>query len=383
MDTSELVTTFTKARRGDIKTNVFAVLREAYDVASSDGEPVSQRDLHYALREVYGSRLSRVLERDSKGAYNYFFIATLLPDYRHEVDPLPLVFSSARGHIYEPHTRKVYELGGPVPHEVPLNQYDKVLYVEKEGWWAPVRNSGVTERYDMAVVTSKGYSTEAQRLLLAQLGNGRNYQILVLHDADRDGYPIARTLGEATKRMRHHHVDVVDIGLRYDEALKLGLRAEEFEAKTNSISADVAAALTPTEREAFLTPPRLRIELNAIDRPDRAAFVDRALRDAGIHEKLIPPDDVLAAEARNRLRWAIQEIINERLDMETIVTTITNELLDGVTGDTAALRQRIKQAFARRPERSWALALGNIVVGELDDDDVGERLRELLSETLN
>ncbi len=379
---SELLTTVTNARRGDIKKNVFAVLREAYDVAASDGQPVSQRDLYYALRDVYGSRLGRVLEQDSKSPYHYF-IATLLPDYRREVDPLPLVFSSAKGHIYEPHTRNVYELGGPVPHDVPLHQYDKVLYVEKEGWWAPVRNSGVAERYDMAVVTSEGYSTEAQRLLVAQLGNGRDYQILVLHDADPYGYAIAHTLGAATNRMRDHHVDVVDIGLRYEEAVNLGLRPEVFVPKKNSISSDVVSALTPTEREAFLVPPRTRVELNAINRPDRAAFVDRALQEAGIREKLIPPNDVLAAEARDRLEWAIRDTIDERLDMDTIVTTITNELTGSVTNDPDALRLRIKQAFARRPEQSWASTVGDIVASDLDDDGVEDRLRVLLSETLS
>ena len=48
---------------------------------------------------------------------------------------------------------------------------------------------------------------------------------------DIDGYEIARVLREGTRRMPHHLVEVVDIGLTVEDAVKMGLNSEPFSRK--------------------------------------------------------------------------------------------------------------------------------------------------------
>ena len=59
----------------------------------------------------------------------------------------------------------------------------------------------------------------------------RDMKIFVLHDADLDGYNIARTLGEATRRMPNHNVDVIDLGLTVPQAIEYELETEKFTRK--------------------------------------------------------------------------------------------------------------------------------------------------------
>ena len=59
----------------------------------------------------------------------------------------------------------------------------------------------------------------------------RDMTIFVLHDADTDGYNIARTLGEATDRMPDHNIEVIDLGLTVPQAIDYGLETEQFTRK--------------------------------------------------------------------------------------------------------------------------------------------------------
>ena len=71
----------------------------------------------------------------------------------------------------------------------------------------------------------------------------RQYQLFVLHDADPDGYNIARTLREETARMPGYAVDVLDLGLRWADAMALGLDTEEF-TRRRALPEGLALTLT-------------------------------------------------------------------------------------------------------------------------------------------
>ncbi|MCU7836219.1 MAG: hypothetical protein KZQ83_13335 [gamma proteobacterium symbiont of Taylorina sp.] len=57
---------------------------------------------------------------------------------------------------------------------------------------------------------------------------GQDYTIFVLHDADPDGYNIARTLQEETARMPDHNIEVIDLGLSILHAVAMELENETF-----------------------------------------------------------------------------------------------------------------------------------------------------------
>ena len=80
----------------------------------------------------------------------------------------------------------------------------------------------------MAIIYGKGFAVTACRELLALFEIREEMKIFVLHDADINGYDIARTLGEATRRMPNHNVDVIDLGLTVPQAIEYGLETEKF-----------------------------------------------------------------------------------------------------------------------------------------------------------
>ena len=76
--------------------------------------------------------------------------------------------------------------------------FNKVLYVEKKGLLPVLQAASLAERYDMAIIAAEGYASRAAKALLAAAEGTGAVTVLVLHDADVDGYNISRTLREAT-----------------------------------------------------------------------------------------------------------------------------------------------------------------------------------------
>ena len=105
-----------------------------------------------------------------------------------------------------------------------------MLYIEKTGLQAQLAPYQLGQKYDMAIIYGKGYPVVACRDLLAR-SEFRDMTIFVLHDADIDGYNIARTLGEETARMPDHNIEVIDLGLTVPQAIEHGLETESFTRK--------------------------------------------------------------------------------------------------------------------------------------------------------
>ena len=117
-------------------------------------------------------------------------------------------------------------------YTLPTWQFDKVLYIEKTGLQAQLAPYQLGPKYDMGIIYGKGYPVVACRDLLAR-SDFRDMTIFVLHDADIDGYNIARTLGEATARMPDHNIEIIDLGLTVPQAIEEGLETERFTRKKN------------------------------------------------------------------------------------------------------------------------------------------------------
>ena len=137
-----------------------------------------------------------------------------------------------RGNLHEPHTGKSVALGTRevAAYAFPDYVFDKILYVEKEGELSKLKAARLAERYDMAICSGKGQPTEAVRTLFER-AEGGDYQLFVFHDADLDGYDIARVMAEETRRMPGYSVDVIDIDLTVEYALEMGLESEPFYRK--------------------------------------------------------------------------------------------------------------------------------------------------------
>src|ERR1019366_8270972 len=102
--------------------------------------------------------------------------------------------------------------------------------MEKEGFLPLLEQAGFAERYDLAIMSSKGMGTVAARTLIE--GLSARTAIFVLHDFDKSGFSIAGTLTRDTRRYEFaRDPDVIDLGLRLADVEEWGLQSESVQYK--------------------------------------------------------------------------------------------------------------------------------------------------------
>ena len=159
------------------------VMEECYMKASDNGRlPATARQIFYVARPLIEEQTDKPL------SYSYFS-QTLLPNYinEHGRADWDVVYDD-RGHFMEPHTKRVIGLGtlnvraylsrvgdleleeadfdpASVKTYGPDGCFGAVLYVEKEGFMPLFERVKLAERYDIAIMSSKGMSVTAARQL--------------------------------------------------------------------------------------------------------------------------------------------------------------------------------------------------------------------------
>src|SRR5215208_5766484 len=334
------------------KDIVFRVLSRAIANAGSN---FSARDLYYATRPL--AYAHRDWDEDKELKYTYFS-QTLLTEYQEHHGLIPGLWRDPRGSLHEPHTGKSIGLGTVevANYQFPEYTFDKILYVEKEGEWPKLQAARLAERYDMAIASAKGYPVEAVRELFAR-AEGGDYQLFVFHDADIDGYNIAHVMREATRRMPHHNVDVVDIGLTVADAVDLGLDSEPFNRKKD-MPWRTRRRLTQLEREYFIDLQE-RFELNAI-LPDtrRIEYIEEQLKKNGVRGKVVPPEDKLSELSEEMYRseaskWA-DAAFEELVGWEAVKKELVDEFIEKFKLENS--RHLIEEGFEEDRTLSWRSA---------------------------
>ncbi len=365
------------------KEIVFSVLGRAIRNA---GAFFSARDLYYATRPLAYSHYE--WEGGKRLEYKYFS-QTLLKEYQEQRGPIAGLWRDPRGNLHEPHTEKSVAIGTReiAAYQFPEHSFDKILYVEKEGEWPKLQAARLAERYDMAIASAKGYPVEAVRELFAR-AEGGDYQLFVFHDADIEGYEIARVLGQETRRMPEHSVEVIDIGLSVEDALEMGIDPEPFSRKKR-IPYTLSRRISETAREYFVHREE-RFELNAI-LPDtsRIEYIERKLKENGVRGKVIPPDDALGGLAEEMYREAhdarIDAMVKEMF-LEELKAELAEEFKEHFELDAPAVRKSIEKKFEGDRALSWRDAL-KARFGELQEkhdtalrDAVREKMRKRLED---
>ena len=344
-----------------IKDIVFEVMGRAIRNA---GANFSRRDLYYAARPLCYAHSEW---EDGKPLEYRYFSQGLLTEYQEENGPIAGLWTDARGHLHEPHTGKSIGLGTieVANYEFPEYTFDKILYVEKEGEISKLQAAKLAERYDMAICSGKGQPTEAVRTLFEH-AQGRDFQLFVFHDADLDGYDIARVMAEETRRMPDYSVAVVDIGLTVEDALEMGITPEPFSRKKN-ISWQLRTRLSDAAKEYLYQRKAYgggikghRFELNAI-LPDtsRIEYIERKLEENGVRGKVIPPEAALKERRekmyREKVEGWVDDIIAEMLDADKLKNKMVEEFEERFKLQGA--RAWIETDFKRDDTLSWRDAL--------------------------
>ena len=344
-----------------VKEAVFEMMKEAASRASANFTlPYSVRQLYYQVRPL-------IQEYTYKELNYAYFTPPLVTEYEEIYGPLQGLIYEPRGHLIEPHRDIEVPLGtvDVAGYEIPDYEYNKILYIEKEGFRQIFDAVKLGQRYDMALMTAKGFATRAAKQLLLS-ASGKDITILVAHDADISGYEIARTLESETRTTRGMYIHVIDLGLTVKEALNMGLEAEGVVIQKKP-SFELLDRLSSQEKEFLLgirygygTWHGKRVELNAMTTDQLISWLEDKLRELGLQTKVLPPEDVvkdaledtidsrLADDVRHVVKQAIEELLGATiLDIETQVREKIG------MPDASGYYYELKQFLYKLPPEYW------------------------------
>jgi Topoisomerase 6 subunit A/Spo11, Toprim domain len=176
-----------------------------------------------------------------------YFTQTLLPDYLIETGVDWDVVYDARGHFKEPHDGRSFGIGtlevrryladldDPELVEAALAQakvdtcgpsgsFGAVLFIEKEGFDQHFKAAQIAEKFDLAIMSTKGVSVTAARALVDEMCADHDIPLLLLHDFDKAGFSIAGTLQRDTRRYEFQNsIEVIDLGVGVADGEAMGL----------------------------------------------------------------------------------------------------------------------------------------------------------------
>jgi len=339
-----------RPKQMSLKEAVFRVLPEAIVKASDGNLEFQDRQLYYQVRPL-------IVQYTNKELTFSYFSPPLLTEYEEQHGEIPGLLFDGRGHFQEPHRAIEFELGTKEVnnYQIPDYEYDKILFVEKEGFKPILDAAQVGPRNDMAIMTDKGFIVRAAKKLLAR-ATSKQIIILAVHDADISGYDIARTLVDETRTTKGLVVKVIDIGLKVADGLAMGLPPEPVNVK-HEISSKLKPRLTTQELEFF---KKYRIELNAMTSSQFFDWIETNLAKLGLAKKVVPPDDVLSKEISISLNAGLQEradiVVKEMIENALGIdfSQLSRQILDDITKPkTEGHRDDLATYMQNLPATSW------------------------------
>jgi hypothetical protein len=266
-------------------------------------------------------------------------------------------YRDPRGTLYIPHEKISIPLGTLQVEQFrrPAWKFNKVLYLEKEGFFEALKAEGWPERHDCALMTSKGQPTRAARDLIDLIGESDEpVQVFCLHDSDAAGSLIFQSLQEETRARPRRNVEIVNLGLDPWEAVELAEQGiVEVEDVVYEKTQPVAEYIKDHEDdvdgpwEDWLQTHR--VELNVFTTSQFIERLDEKMADyAG---KVVPPAAILEERLNEKVRARLRESIVERVLAEARVDHQVEE-------NMVALEKRLADVVKDLPRT---------VAGELDE----------------
>jgi DNA topoisomerase VI, subunit A len=156
------------------KEVVATCLEQAIAKAGGNGEyRFSLGQLYYAVRPY-------VIKETGKEPDYTYFCRDLIGSCEAEHGDIPMMYRDERGTLYHPHCGQDIPIGTIAVenyHQPAWTFNNKVLYIKKEGFFHVLKEKKIPEKYDMALLTSKGYASRAVKDLLDVLGENSEEEI--------------------------------------------------------------------------------------------------------------------------------------------------------------------------------------------------------------
>ena len=318
-----------------------------------NGHCFSLRQLYYAIRPIVKTELNEEL------AYGHF--TGIVTEYEEKAgEDIPDMYRDGRGALYHPHLHEQIALSTQMieSYQPPKWTFNKILYIEKEGFFPVLKDEMWPEKHDCALLTSKGYASRAAKDLIDGLGDSEEeITFYCIHDADAYGTTIYQALQEATKARPARKVKVVNLGLEPEEGLANGLESERIKQKRDKMGKIIikpVAEYVSSEWADWLQTHR--IELNAMSTPQFLQWLDDKMEE---HDqcKLIAPADIMTQElhdkAREILTQTLIEEILEESDLEGRVNREYAKLIPILDEKANELTKDVTLALQKDPVQSW------------------------------
>ena len=367
----------TRRRPESQKQVAFEVMEQAYlKVSGPKNLTANARQIMYVAR-------AEIQERSERSLDDSYFTQTLLPDFMAANMELTANWKVAfddRGHFADPHTGLMIGLGTVAVREYiedlheleiksaavapahvatkgPSGSFGAVLYIEKEGFMALLDEEELAQRFDIAIMSSKGMSVTAARELADEVCHRWRVPLFVLRDFDKAGFSIVAGFKQRQSRRYtfKNQIKVVDLGLRMGDVRHLieagmdeAAAAERGSALTRRANMRRNGA-TAAEAEYLLT---RRVELNAFTSEEFIAFVERKLTEHGV-VKVVPNKAVLTSTYRTLVQGReVEKIIKRelrKLNGHRSVQVPSN------------LMAQVEDYLRRNPTHRWDKAVASLV----------------------
>jgi DNA topoisomerase VI subunit B len=306
----------------------------------------SQRQLYYAIRPY-------IMEAFDGKQPNYTYFCSIITDYEAEYGDIPGMYRDPRGTLYHPHTGEEIPLGtiAVQNYNRPSWTFNKIIFIEKEGYFASLRDVGFPERYDCALLSSKGYASRAVKDLFDLLGEtDEEIQFFCVHDADAAGTKIFETLQEETSARPGRKVKVINLGIDPEEAVDMGLQIETFDSDRKRPVADYISYQWGEWLQSN------RVELNAMTTPEFIEWLEQKLEEHGVG-KVIPTRDVLVKTFEESAERAIRsQVMEDILEANSYENRVEIELMKAKQQIEIAkldIREKVSDKLVDNPLHRW------------------------------
>lgn len=343
-------------RRSGTKVDILeANLQKGVAKASGDGE------YRFSLRQLYYAMRPYVLDAaGSDGALDYNHFTRWVSQYENTNGEIAGMYRDARGTLYTPHTHETISIGtiAVEQYERPKFTFNKVLYIEKEGLFEVLKQVHFPERFDCALLSSKGFASRAVRDLIDLLGESDEpVHVYAIHDADGPGTLIYEALVSETVARSARTVKVHNLGLEPWEGRAMGLQEETFVDKRSKVP--VARYIRERDRdegednEEWLQTHR--IELNSMTSPQFIEWLEEKFEALGV-PKVIPSDAVMQDKLTEHLtartrEHVTAEILKANGFEERAKATIQ---VHAATLSKVDLRASVSAALDEQPALLWS-----------------------------
>jgi hypothetical protein len=333
------------------KEVVLAHLEAAIAKASGHGAyRFSPRQVFYVIRPLVREAVG--------GALQWGNFEIIIGDHELAQGEIAGMYRDPRGTLYHPHRRDSIPLGTlqVERYQRPEWTFNKILFIEKEGFFEALKEAAWPERHDCALLTSKGQPTRAARDLLDLLGEtSEEILFFAVHDADAAGTLIYQSLQEATRARPGRKVRVINLGLEPEEALAMDLEVEDVDPGERR---KPIAAYVPRNWQSWLR--HHRVELNAMTTPQFISWLDEKMAAFG-NGKLVPPRAVLMNDLSDALEHRLHRQITEQiLRAARIEERVAAALQEIALPPPDDLRAVVDHALADHPAASWRAAIERV-----------------------